>query len=79
MQLAIPLFSNENYPPVVVALLIGTAACMAVLTPSASVPASILFGMNKVDIKDIWKYAFLIVVITLAGVIALSYPMMNIV
>ena len=78
MQLTTLLFANENYAPVVVALLIGTAACMAVLTPNASVPTSILFGMGKLDIKDVWKYAILVVIITLAGLIALSYPMMHI-
>ena len=72
-ELALALFADSGYPMFPV---ISYAVCLAMLTPSASVQTAIVYDQDNVRLGDVWKYAFYMVILMLAGILAASLPVM---
>jgi sodium-dependent dicarboxylate transporter 2/3/5 len=75
-ELALALFADSGYPMFPVILIISYAVCLAMLTPSASVQTAIVYDQDNVRLGDVWKYAFYMVILMLAGILAASLPVM---
>lgn len=73
-NLGVVLLNTGNLNMGAITIVIGLAASMATLTPSASVPAPLFFGPEHVTMKSTYKYNFIFLVLSFVVLVAFVIP-----
>ena len=75
-QIALALWGDSNALNVVAFVIIITmTSCIGIATPSASVPAPLLFGPGHITVKNSWKYSFCYCVAITAFTMLIIWPL----